>query len=106
MLCCYVKNVFPQVLSRGIRLLVLVQEAAHLEVQTSVQGVAKVSTWLRRSLELEVYALCVHLWFVLFYMRFFCTQSWHKQCFNCASCKKKLDSTTVCDNEGQIYCKC
>ena len=32
-------------------------------------------------------------------------QSWHKGCFNCSSCKKKLDSTTVCDKDGEIYCK-
>lgn len=31
--------------------------------------------------------------------------SWHKGCFNCSSCKKKLDSTTVCDKDGEIYCK-
>ena len=33
-------------------------------------------------------------------------QSWHKSCFNCSSCHKKLDSTTVCDKDGEIYCKC
>ena len=32
-------------------------------------------------------------------------QAWHKACFNCADCNKKLDSTTMCDNERQIYCK-
>jgi cysteine/glycine-rich protein len=31
--------------------------------------------------------------------------SWHIHCFNCSICNKKLDSTTVCDKEGQIYCK-
>jgi cysteine/glycine-rich protein len=31
--------------------------------------------------------------------------SWHKGCFSCSICNKKLDSTTVCDKEGQIYCK-
>lgn len=31
--------------------------------------------------------------------------SWHKACFNCVECHKKLDSTTMCDNEGEIYCK-
>ncbi|XP_003385691.1 PREDICTED: cysteine and glycine-rich protein 1-like [Amphimedon queenslandica] len=30
---------------------------------------------------------------------------WHKSCFNCAECNKKLESTTVTDNEGEIYCK-
>eukprot|EP00794_Sanderia_malayensis_P018194 gene18194-20009_t len=32
-------------------------------------------------------------------------QSWHKQCFSCSDCKKKLDSTTVADKDGEIYCK-
>lgn len=32
-------------------------------------------------------------------------KSWHKGCFNCSSCQKKLDSTTMCDKDGQIYCK-
>ncbi|XP_038075339.1 cysteine and glycine-rich protein 1-like [Patiria miniata] len=32
-------------------------------------------------------------------------QSWHKGCFNCITCNKKLDSTTMCDKEGEIYCK-
>jgi len=31
--------------------------------------------------------------------------SWHKSCFNCSECHKKLDSTTVCDKDGEIYCK-
>ncbi|KJE91791.1 zyxin-binding protein [Capsaspora owczarzaki ATCC 30864] len=31
--------------------------------------------------------------------------SWHKSCFMCANCRKGLDSTTVADNSGQIYCK-
>ncbi|XP_064635281.1 muscle LIM protein 1-like [Lineus longissimus] len=29
----------------------------------------------------------------------------HKTCFSCKSCSKKLDSTTVCDKEREIYCK-
>lgn len=31
--------------------------------------------------------------------------SWHKSCFSCATCGKKLDSTTVSDKDGEIYCK-
>ena len=30
---------------------------------------------------------------------------WHKTCFTCTECGKLLDSTTLCDREGQIYCK-
>ena len=32
-------------------------------------------------------------------------QSWHKACFNCVTCNKKLDSTTVADKDGEIFCK-
>ena len=32
-------------------------------------------------------------------------KNWHKRCFYCQSCHKSLDSTSVCDNEGEIYCK-
>ncbi|XP_041472445.1 cysteine and glycine-rich protein 1-like [Lytechinus variegatus] len=32
-------------------------------------------------------------------------QSWHKSCFSCESCKKSLDSNTVSDKDGKIYCK-
>jgi cysteine/glycine-rich protein len=31
--------------------------------------------------------------------------TWHKGCFNCISCNKRLDSTTMNDKDGQIYCK-
>lgn len=32
--------------------------------------------------------------------------SWHKRgCFCCAECNKSLDSTTVADKDGEIYCK-
>ncbi|KAG9352108.1 hypothetical protein JZ751_020521 [Albula glossodonta] len=30
---------------------------------------------------------------------------WHKTCFRCALCGKSLESTTVTDKEGEIYCK-
>lgn len=31
--------------------------------------------------------------------------AWHKSCFTCASCNKRLESTTLCEREGEIYCK-
>lgn len=32
--------------------------------------------------------------------------SWHKiGCFTCASCRKGLESTTLTDKDGEIYCK-
>lgn len=31
--------------------------------------------------------------------------SWHGECFKCATCTKSLDSTTLADNEGEIYCR-
>lgn len=32
--------------------------------------------------------------------------AWHKStCFNCAACSKRLESTTLCEREGEIYCK-
>lgn len=30
---------------------------------------------------------------------------WHKSCFKCGLCNKKLDSTNSTDHEGEIYCK-
>jgi len=32
-------------------------------------------------------------------------RDWHKACFNCATCHKSLDSTTLNDKDGDIYCK-
>lgn len=32
-------------------------------------------------------------------------QSWHKSCFRCAKCGKGLESTTLADRDGEIYCK-
>lgn len=31
--------------------------------------------------------------------------SWHKSCFRCAKCGKGLESTTLADREGEIFCK-
>ncbi|XP_072237799.1 cysteine and glycine-rich protein 1b isoform X2 [Leuresthes tenuis] len=31
--------------------------------------------------------------------------SWHKGCFRCAKCGKGLESTTLADRDGEIYCK-
>ncbi|XP_032231043.1 cysteine and glycine-rich protein 1 [Nematostella vectensis] len=31
--------------------------------------------------------------------------NWHKSCFNCYKCHKKLDSTTVAVHKDEIYCK-
>lgn len=30
---------------------------------------------------------------------------WHKACFKCAVCNKKLDSTMLCEHKNEIYCK-
>uniref|UniRef100_A0A668AHW7 Cysteine and glycine-rich protein 3 (cardiac LIM protein) n=1 Tax=Myripristis murdjan TaxID=586833 RepID=A0A668AHW7_9TELE len=30
---------------------------------------------------------------------------WHKTCFRCALCGKSLDSATVTDKDGELYCK-
>lgn len=31
--------------------------------------------------------------------------SWHVACFNCHQCHKRLESTILCEREGEIYCK-
>lgn len=31
--------------------------------------------------------------------------AWHKQCMRCADCKSGLDSVTLRDHEGEIYCQ-
>lgn len=36
---------------------------------------------------------------------FLCHQFWHKSCFRCASCGKGLESTTLADRDGEIFCK-
>ncbi|XP_026558764.1 cysteine and glycine-rich protein 2 isoform X1 [Pseudonaja textilis] len=30
---------------------------------------------------------------------------WHKNCFRCAKCGKSLESTTLTEKDGEIYCK-
>lgn len=32
-------------------------------------------------------------------------QAWHIACFNCHQCRKRLESTILCEREGEIYCK-
>lgn len=32
-------------------------------------------------------------------------KAWHKGCFTCINCNKRVDSTTLCEREGEIYCK-
>ncbi|XP_038675664.1 cysteine and glycine-rich protein 1-like [Scyliorhinus canicula] len=32
-------------------------------------------------------------------------KAWHKLCFRCAKCGKGLESTTLADKDGEIYCK-
>ncbi|MBN3293042.1 CSRP1 protein, partial [Polypterus senegalus] len=32
-------------------------------------------------------------------------KAWHKSCFRCAKCGKGLESTTLADKDGEIFCK-
>ena len=32
-------------------------------------------------------------------------KKWHKNCFKCKGCKKALDSMTMAQHEGELYCK-
>ena len=32
-------------------------------------------------------------------------RSWHKTCFTCRNCGKGVESTTITEREGEIYCK-
>ena len=32
-------------------------------------------------------------------------KAWHKGCFTCNLCTKRLDSSMLCEREGEIYCK-
>ncbi|KAI7794620.1 cysteine and glycine-rich protein 1, partial [Triplophysa rosa] len=31
--------------------------------------------------------------------------AWHRECFRCAKCGKGLESTTLADKDGEIFCK-
>ncbi|XP_054761857.1 cysteine and glycine-rich protein 1-like isoform X1 [Lytechinus pictus] len=31
--------------------------------------------------------------------------TWHSKCFTCFMCNKRLDSTTLADKDGEIFCK-
>uniref|UniRef100_A0A8C7CUG2 LIM zinc-binding domain-containing protein n=1 Tax=Oncorhynchus kisutch TaxID=8019 RepID=A0A8C7CUG2_ONCKI len=35
----------------------------------------------------------------------FLLQPWHKTCFRCLLCGKSLESTTVTNKDGKLYCK-
>lgn len=32
-------------------------------------------------------------------------KKWHKLCFKCTKCKKMLDSSTMAEHGGDLYCK-
>ncbi|XP_076304032.1 muscle LIM protein 1-like [Tachypleus tridentatus] len=32
-------------------------------------------------------------------------QKWHKNCFKCGLCQKRLDSTNASEHDSQIFCK-
>jgi cysteine/glycine-rich protein len=32
-------------------------------------------------------------------------KAWHKSCFTCQLCRKRVDSSMLCEREGDIYCK-
>jgi len=32
-------------------------------------------------------------------------KAWHKTCFTCLLCNKRVDSSMICEREGEIYCK-
>ena len=32
-------------------------------------------------------------------------KAWHKSCFTCNICNKRVDSSTLCEREGEIYCR-
>lgn len=32
-------------------------------------------------------------------------KAWHKSCFTCNLCNKRVDSSMLCEREGEIYCK-
>lgn len=32
-------------------------------------------------------------------------KAWHKGCFTCLMCNKRVDSSNLCEREGEIYCR-
>jgi len=32
-------------------------------------------------------------------------QTFHKSCFTCQICNKRIDSSTLCEREGEIFCR-
>jgi len=32
-------------------------------------------------------------------------QAWHKSCFTCNTCNKRIDSSNLCERESEIYCR-
>ena len=32
-------------------------------------------------------------------------KAWHKSCFTCNLCNKRVDSSMLCERGGEIYCK-
>ena len=32
--------------------------------------------------------------------------AWHKSCFTCNTCNKRIDSSNLCEREAEIYCRC
>ena len=32
-------------------------------------------------------------------------QTWHKTCFTCSTCNKRLDTSTCCDKDDKVYCR-
>jgi len=32
-------------------------------------------------------------------------KAWHKSCFTCLLCRKRVDSSMLCEREGEIFCK-
>ena len=32
-------------------------------------------------------------------------QAWHKGCFTCNTCNKRIDSSNLCERESEIYCR-
>ena len=32
-------------------------------------------------------------------------KAWHKGCFTCNLCNKRVDSSNLCEREGEIFCK-